>query len=42
MGYLCPKCEREVSYLHYREHMRNCKKTKKDYAEQDAERKLGA
>jgi len=42
MGYLCPKCEREVSGSEYQRHIRSCKKTMSDYAEQDAERRFGA
>jgi len=42
MGYLCPKCGREVSTSHYRSHVFTCGKTHRDYADQDAERRMGA
>jgi hypothetical protein len=42
MGYLCPKCGREVSGSNYMMHVNKCKKTPEDYAEQDAESRCGS
>lgn len=42
MGYLCPKCDREVSSSDYLTHVENCKKPRFGTTEQDKEIMFGA